>query len=94
MQGGDILRKLAAIWLDNTVEMFTEDDRDKTKRVVYTFVRAGKNRLSEILSYHRQLLHEVLLPEVIQPEGDYHGREAWVPDLPAVPQRISPQPQV
>jgi hypothetical protein len=44
-QGGDIFRKLAAIWLDNTVEMFTEDDRDKTKRVVYTFVRGGEEQV-------------------------------------------------
>jgi len=50
-QGGDIFRKLAAIWLDKTLENVTEDDRDKTKRVVYALMYgAGKNRLSEILS--------------------------------------------
>jgi len=49
--GGDIFRKLAAIWLNKVLENVTEDDRDKTKRVVYALMYgAGKNRLSEILS--------------------------------------------
>merc|ERR1719233_1694910 len=50
-EGGDIFKKLAAIWLEKSVEMVTEDDRDKTKKVVYSLMYgAGKVRLSEILS--------------------------------------------
>ena len=32
-EGGDIFKKLAAIWLEKTVDVVTEDDRDKTKKV-------------------------------------------------------------
>ena len=50
-EGGDIFKKLAAIWLEKSIEMVTEDDRDKTKKVVYSLMYgAGKVRLSEILS--------------------------------------------
>ena len=50
-EGGDIFKRLASIWLDKVVEMVTEDDRDKTKKVVYALMYgAGKIRLAEILS--------------------------------------------
>ena len=50
-EGGDIFKKLASIWLDRALEMVTEDDRDKTKKVVYALMYgAGKMRLAEILS--------------------------------------------
>ena len=63
---------MAGIWLDKVVEMVTEDDRDKRKKVVYGLMYGvGKIRLSEIcldshasLFHHQQLLHEILLPEV------------------------------
>ena len=49
--GGDIFKKMASIWLDKGVEMVPEDDRDKTKKVVYALMYgARKIRLSEILS--------------------------------------------
>ena len=49
-EGGDIFRKLASFWLDKSVDDVSQDDRDKTKRVVYALMYgAGKIRLSEIL---------------------------------------------
>ena len=49
-EGGDMFRKLAAIWLDKKLDDVTGEDRDKTKRVVYALMYgAGKMRLSEIL---------------------------------------------
>ena len=50
-EGGDIFKKMASIWLDKAVEMVNEEDRDKTKKVVYALMYgAGKIRLSEILT--------------------------------------------
>ena len=49
-EGGDMFRKLAAVWLDKKLDDVTGEDRDKTKRVVYALMYgAGKVRLSEIL---------------------------------------------
>lgn len=50
-EGGDIFCKLAAAWLDRDQHLVTEDEREKTKRLVYALMYgAGKNKLSDILS--------------------------------------------
>ena len=49
-EGSDIFRNLASTWLDRPLEQVQEEDRDKTKRLVYALMyAAGKHRVSEIL---------------------------------------------
>ena len=54
-EGGDIFCRLAAAWLDKQLPTVTEEDRERTKRLVYALMYgAGKNRLSSILSVTEQ----------------------------------------
>ena len=49
-EGGDVFRKLAGFWLDKSQSDVSDEDRERTKRVVYALMYgAGKVRLSEIL---------------------------------------------